>query len=230
MRKQMTKDLNQYFDHALLKPETDLRGISNLCREAIEYKFYGIAINPYWVPQAKAELAGSKVKIISVSGFPLSANRTDVKIIEAIKAMQDGADEIDMVANIGLLASGEYKKAEDEISEMRRCLPDDIILKVIIEAPRLPAENQIEATKVVINSGAQFVKSCTGFFGGATVEIIKRLYEATGGQIRVKASGGIKTLAETKALIEAGADRIGSSASAEIMKEYFGGQSRNDAK
>ena len=116
----MIKDLNRYFDHALLKPETDSAGISRLCREAMEHNLYGIAINPYWVKQAKAELAGSDVKIISVSGFPLSANRTDIKIIEAVKGVEDGADEIDMVANVGLLASGDYKKAEKEISEIRR--------------------------------------------------------------------------------------------------------------
>jgi deoxyribose-phosphate aldolase len=217
----MIADLNRYFDHSLLKSETDLKGIINLCHQAIKYEFFGIAINPYWVRYAREELAGSDIRIISVSGFPLSANRTDIKVVEAVKGVEDGAAEIDMVANIGLLASGEYKSVEKEIYEVRRNLPENVILKVIIEAPRIPVQNQIEAVKAVINGGAQFVKTATGFFGGATVEIVKRLKDASGGKIKVKASGGIRTLADTKALIAAGADRIGSSASVEIMEEYF---------
>jgi len=216
----MITDLNRYFDHSLLKPETDLKGIIALCHEAMENKFFGIAINPYWVTYARKELAGSEVKIISVSGFPLSANRTDVKVIEAVKGVEDGADEIDMVANVGLLASGEYKTVEREIYEVRRELPDAVILKVIIEAPLLLPQNQVNAVKAVINGGAQFVKTATGFFGGATVEIVRRLKDAAAGEIKVKASGGIRTLEDTLALIEAGADRIGSSVSVEIMKEY----------
>jgi len=212
-------NLGRYFDHSLLRPETDLRGIMNLCHEAIEFGCFGIAINPYWVKAARVELANSGVKIISVSGFPLSANRTDVKVIEAIKGVEDGADEIDMVANIGLLASGEFDLVEKEISEVRRNLPESIILKVIIEAPRLSAEAQIGAVTAVINGGAQFVKTATGFFGGATVEIVKRLKEASSSKIKLKASGGIRTLRDTIELINAGADRIGSSSSVEIIKE-----------
>ncbi|MCP4703000.1 MAG: deoxyribose-phosphate aldolase [candidate division Zixibacteria bacterium] len=215
----MVKNLNKYFDHAMLYPETDQKAILNLCHEAIKYELFAIAINPYWVTDAKKELNGSGVKIISVSGFPLSANRTDIKIAEAVKGVEDGADEIDMVANIGLLAMGEHKKVENEIFVVRKALPDNILLKVIIEAPRISPEAQIEATKAVINGGAQFVKTATGFFGGATVEMVKRLHNTAENQIKVKASGGIKTLADTMALIEAGADRIGSSSSVKIMKE-----------
>jgi len=224
MKRTAIDNPNRYFDHSLLKPETDLKGIIRLCHEAMEYEFLGVAINPYWVIAAKKELAGSGVKIISVAGFPLSANRTDVKIFEAIKGIEDGADEIDMVANVGLLASGDYRTVEKEIAEVRKSLPDSIVLKVIIEAPRISPEAQINAVKAVINGGAQFVKTATGFFGGATVEIVKRLKDASAGQIKVKASGGIRTLNDTIALINAGADRIGSSASVEIMREYFVGQ------
>jgi deoxyribose-phosphate aldolase len=216
----MIDNLNRYFDHSLLKSETDLKAINKICHEAIDNKFFGIAINPGWVTAAKKELTGSEVKIISVSGFPLSANRTDIKVIEAVKGVEDGADEIDMVVNVGWLYSGEYRAAEEEIYEVRRNLPDNIILKVIIEAPRISPEAQVAAVKAVINGGAQFVKTATGFFGGATVEIVKRLKETAKGQVKVKASGGIRTLAETEALIAAGADRIGSSASVEIMREY----------
>ncbi|MCX6826091.1 MAG: deoxyribose-phosphate aldolase [candidate division Zixibacteria bacterium] len=216
----MIGNLNLYFDHSLLMPETDLKGIIKLCHEAKEHKFFGIAINPYWVADAKRELSGSDVRIISVTGFPLSANRVDIKVIEAVKGVEDGADEIDMVANIGRLASGDYQMVEKEIYEVRRNLPKKIILKVIIEAPKISPQNQIEAVKAVVNGGAQFVKTATGFFGGATVEIVKRLREAADGKLKIKASGGIRTLADTEALIMAGADRIGSSASVKIMKEY----------
>lgn len=219
MNKNIIKNLNRYFDHALLYPETDLKAIINLCREAIEYNFYGVAINPYWVAEAKKELSGSDVKIISVSGFPLSANRTDIKVAEAVKGVEDGADEIDMVVNIGLLAMGEYKKVEEEILSVRKALPDNVLLKVIIEAPRISPETQIEAVKAVINGGAQYVKTATGFFGGATVEMVKRLYKTAESQIKVKASGDIKLLSDTEALINAGAERIGSSSSVAIMKE-----------
>jgi deoxyribose-phosphate aldolase len=218
----MTEQLFNYFDHALLQSEADERAVLKCCREAMEFNFYAIAINPYWVPVAKKELTGTDVKIVGVSGFPLSANTTAIKIAEALKGVEDGADEIDMVANVGLLASGEFKKAEVEISQVRRNLPKDIILKVIIEAPKLTPEQQIDATKAVIGGGAQFVKTATGFFGGATVEIVKRLKQAAQNQIRVKASGGIKTLADAEAMIAAGADRLGSSSSAAIMRELLG--------
>lgn len=216
----MIENLNRYFDHSLLKPETDLKGIIKCCHEAIKHDFFGIAINPYWVPHAKKELAGSKVKIVSVSGFPLSANTTHIKIAEAVKGVEDGADEIDMVANVGLLASGEYEKVEEEIYQVRRNLPRHIILKVIIEAPKISPDAQVAAVNAIINAGAEFVKTATGFFGGATAEIVERLRIAANGQVRIKASGGIRTLANTIALIDAGADRIGSSASVEIITEY----------
>jgi len=216
----MIKDLNRFFDHSLLTPETGPNEIEKLCREAIENNFFGIAINPCWVPIAKKMLSETDIKIISVSGFPLSANTTEIKIAEAVKGVEDGADEIDMVANIGYLAGGEYKKVEDEITQVRKNLPDNIILKVIIECPKISPETQIETVKAIINAGGDFVKTATGFFGGASVEMVKRLKEAAKDNIKVKASGGIRTLDDTINLIEAGADRIGSSASVRIFKEY----------
>ncbi len=216
----MITNLNGYFDHALLYPEATRGQIAKLCREAVQYQMFGIAINPYWVKTAKSELIGSDVKIISVSGFPLSANRTDIKVAEAVRGVEDGADEIDMVANVGLLAMGEYAEVEKEIAEIRKNLPAGILLKVIIEAPRINEQNQIEAVKSVINGGAQYVKTATGFFGGATVEMVKRLRLAAGGHIKVKASGGIRTLIDALALIDAGAERLGSSASVSILEDY----------
>jgi deoxyribose-phosphate aldolase len=215
----MIENLNRYFDHSLLTPETGQDDIISLCREGTEYDFYGIAINPCWIAFAAGELAGSDVKLISVSGFPLSANRPDIKVAEAVKGVEDGAHEIDMVANVGLLAMGEYRMVEDEIYQVRKNLPADILLKVIIEAPRISPEAQVEAVKAIINAGAEYVKTATGFFGGTTIDMVKRLCKAAEGKIRVKASGGIRTLSDTVALIKAGADRIGSSASVNIMQE-----------
>ncbi len=212
-------DLNRRFDHAALKPEVDEKTVRKLCREAIEHDFYSVAINPAWIRTAADELRGSNVKILSVAGFPLSAARTEVKLFEAVKGVDDGAHEIDMVANVGWLVSNRFKEVEAEISEIRNKLPFNIVLKVIIEAGKLSIEQQVEAVKCVIYGGAQFVKTCTGFFGGATVEQVQTLHKAAGGKIEVKASGGIRTLEQCRELLAAGATRLGSSASVDIMAE-----------
>ena len=215
----LLSNLHRTFDHALLYPETDEAAILRLCRDAAEYNFFSVAINPVWVQAATAALRGTEVKVLSVAGFPLSASRPDVKLFEAMKGVADGASEIDMVANVGWLVSGQYRMVEDEIRLLRDGLPYNVVLKVIIEAGKLTTEQQIEATKCVINGGAQFVKTCTGFFGGATVEQVRTLHEAAAGQIEVKASGGIKTLAQCRELLAAGATRLGSSSSVAIMRE-----------
>ena len=217
----MIENLHRYFDHALLYPEVTESDITRLCKEAIEYDLFSIAINPCWVKHAKSVLSGTNVKILSAVGFPLSANTTEIKSAEAAWSVEDGADEIDMVANVGWLAMGEYGKVEKEIALVRKAIGENILLKVIIECPRISAEVQVGAVSAVINGGTQFVKTCTGFFGGATVEMVERLFKAASGQIKVKASGGIKTLADTTALINAGAERIGSSSSVAIMNEYL---------
>jgi len=214
-------NLNLRFDHAALRPEVDETAIRKLCAEAREYEFYSVAVNPVWVKAARDALRETGVKILSVSGFPLGASRTDVKVIEAAKGVSDGAHEIDMVANIGWLAANRFYQAEKEITEVRKALPHNVILKVIIEAGCLNKAQQIEAIKVVINGGAQFVKTCTGFFGGATVEQVRTLHDAAGGQIEVKASGGIRSLEKCRQLLEAGATRLGSSASVAIMQEFL---------
>jgi deoxyribose-phosphate aldolase len=185
----------------------------------MQHRFYAVAVNPVWVSTAVEELHGSDVKILSVAGFPLSAARTDVKLFEAIKGVSDGAQEIDMVANVGWLVSERYSEVETEIAEIRRNLPYNVVLKVIIEAGKLSHDQQIEATKCVVNAGAQFVKTCTGFFGGATVEQVRTLHQTAAGKIEVKASGGIRTLAQCRELLAAGATRLGSSSSVAIVKE-----------
>jgi len=211
--------LNRRFDHAFLHQEISEKDIVQLCRDAVEYDFYSIAINPVWVRLARSTLQNSRVQILSVSGFPLGANRTDMKVAEAVKGVSDGAHEIDMVANIGWLVSNQFRKAESEINEIRKSLPYNVILKVIIEAGKLTEEQQIEATRAVIDGGAQFVKTCTGFFGGATVQQVKTLHRAAQGKIEVKASGGIRAIQQCRELLEAGATRLGSSSSVAIMNE-----------
>lgn len=214
-------NLRRRFDHAALKPEVNEEAIRRLCDEAREYGFYCVAVNPVWVATAKDALQGSSVKILTVSGFPLGASRTDVKVMEAVKGVRDGAHEIDMVANIGWLAASCFYQVEKEIGEVRKALPYNVVLKVIIEASCLTEKQQVEATKAVVNGGAQFVKTCSGFFGGATVEQVKTLYNAAGGHIEVKASGGIRTLDQCRQLLEVGATRLGSSSSVAIMKEFL---------
>jgi deoxyribose-phosphate aldolase len=213
------ENLHKRFDHAALQPEMDERRIVRSCREAVEHQFYAVAVNPVWVAVVRRELQGSPVKVLSVAGFPLGANRTDIKIVEAIKGVLDGAHEIDMVANIGWLTSDCFLKAEEEISEVRKNLSDEVTLKVIIEAGKLTPERQVEATKAAINAGAQFVKTSTGFLGGATVDQVRNLHRAAEGRIGVKAAGGIRTLRQCRELIEAGATRLGSSASVHIIQE-----------
>ena len=219
MKNDILKDLNLRFDHAILKSNVTENDIINVCKEAIDNKFFSIAINPCWIPTAKALLHNTGVKILSVSGFPLGANTTGIKIKEAIQSVNDGAHEIDMVANIGWLASNQFDLVKNEIKRIRDTLPYNIILKVIIEAGMLTNDQMIDSTKAVINGGAQFVKTSTGFFGGATLDQVKILHKAANNEIEVKASGGITTLEQCRAFIEAGASRLGSSSSVSIMNE-----------
>lgn len=213
------ENLNLRFDHAILQQEVTADDIRQICREAREYGFFSVAVNPAWVSQALQELHNSPVKILSVSGFPLGAHRTDIKIAEAVKGVDDGAHEIDMVANIGWLVSGAFNRVEDEIATIRKAIPYNVVLKVIIEAGKLTTGQRADTVHAVINGGAQFVKTCTGFFGGATVEQVQDLFRAARGEIEVKASGGIRTLEQCRLLLEAGATRLGSSSSVAVMNE-----------
>jgi len=212
-------NLNSLFDHAALKPDADETAILKLCDEAIKYDFFAVAVNPVWVKIAAEKLNGTNTKIVSTAGFPLGANRTDIKSSEAAKAVNDGAVEIDMVANIGWIKSGDFKAVEKEIAEVRKSIPFNVLLKVIIEASLLTPDEQVKSTKAVIAGGAQFVKTGTGFFGDATVEQVRSLFKAAGGKIEVKASGGIRTVEQCRKLLSAGASRLGSSSSVQIMQE-----------
>ena len=216
----LLKDLNRRFDHAALKSDVDEKAVLKLCEEAVEYDFFAVCVNPVWVKIAAEKLNGTNTKVVSTAGFPLGANRTDIKAVEAAKSVKDGASEIDMVTNIGWIKSGDFEKVEKEIAEVRKSIPFNVLLKVIIEASLLTQLELNEATKAVIAGGAQFVKTGTGFFGDATVEQVQTLLKAAGGKIEVKASGGIKTLEKCQKLLSAGAVRLGTSSSVQIMREF----------
>ncbi len=214
------KDLNRRIDHAVLKPQATERDIVAACRDAVQYNLFAVCVNPVWVKTAAQELAGSTVKPISVAGFPLGAERTDIKILQAIKALQDGATEIDMVANIGWLVDGRLSEVESEIQQMRTELPTDVLLKVIIETALLDDTLMASATKAVIAGRAQFVKTSTGFSGPCTPHHINVLHAASKALIEVKASGGIKTPEDCYSYLQAGATRLGTSSSVTIMQEW----------
>lgn len=214
-------DILKYIDHTNLKPDATEIDIQQLCLETVEYNFYSVCINPIWVSFAKQQLANSQIKICTVAGFPLGANRTDIKLEESIKAVADGAHEIDMVANISWLKSGRFSDAEKEIAEIRKKIPFNIVLKVIVEGSKLSDNELVEAAKTVENGGAQFVKTSTGFFSGATVEMVRILKETVADRIEIKAAGGIRTLTDCEAMIQAGATRVGCSASVDIAKQLM---------
>lgn len=218
--KQLTAmQLAACIDHTLLKPNATEADILRMCDEARLHEFHAVCINPCWVSRAAAHLKGSAVKIASVAGFPLGANEPEIKLRESLSATEKGAGEIDIVANIGFIADDRCSQAEVELEEIRRQLPASVAIKVIIEAPLLTTEQQMDAVRMAINAGAQFVKSGTGFSGAVTTEQIQVMCMAAHGEILVKASGGIKTAEQCRLLLEAGAARIGTSAGVEIMRE-----------
>ena len=216
----MDKPLNKYFDHTLLKPEATQEDIIKLCEEAKEYDFYSVCVNSIYVPLAKEELKGTDVKVASVVGFPLGAMATEAKAFETEWAVNNGADEIDMVLPIGLLKEGKYLDVGRDIKEVRD-KAKNAILKVILETCLLTEEEIIKACAISVENGADFVKTSTGFSTkGADQKIVRMMKEEVRGKAKVKASGGIRDLETAIMMIEAGADRLGASASVNIMKEW----------
>jgi deoxyribose-phosphate aldolase len=212
-------ELNRLLDHTLLRPEATESDVERLCCEAIAYHFYAVVVNPVFIPLVSDRLKSSGVKTCSVAGFPLGANRTETKIIEACRAAEDGAAEIDAVANIGWLAAGRMADATKELQAIRRALPANVLLKIIIETPILGPHMWPGAVQAVVDSGAEFVKTATGVFGATPIDHVARLVELAQGRVKVKAAGGIRTADQAAALISAGAARIGSSSSVAIMAE-----------
>jgi deoxyribose-phosphate aldolase len=213
-------DIARMIDHTTLKPEAALSDIEKLCNEGKEYGFFSICVNPVRVRYCVETLKDSGVKTCTVSGFPLGANKKEVKIKEAENACQDGADEVDMVMNIGALKSGDWKSVENEIRGVRKALGKEKILKVIIETCLLTQEEKTKAAKIVMDCGADFVKTSTGFnLKGATLEDVRLLKDVVKERIKVKASGGIRDYQTAIKMIQAGADRIGTSSGVKIVQE-----------
>ena len=210
-------ELNKYIDHTLLKPEASEEQILKLCDEALEYGFYSVCVNSCHVPLAVDKLSGSDVKVAAVAGFPLGAMSTSSKVFEAREAVEAGASEIDMVINVGALKEGRYEYVLHEIAALVDVCP---CLKVIIETCLLTDDEIVKACELAVQAGADFVKTSTGFStGGATAEAVSLMRNTVGDKAKIKASGGIRTLADAKKFIELGADRLGCSAGVQIMKE-----------
>ena len=212
----------KYIDHTILKQDARKEDIERITAEAREYGFASVCVNSCWVKLCHSLLEGTDVKVCTVVGFPLGATSSEAKKAETAAAVADGADEIDVVLNVGYLKSGMLKEVYEDIVAVRKACREKT-LKVIIETCLLTDDEKIEACRIAERAGADFVKTSTGFStGGSTVRDVALMHEAVGGRIKVKASGGIRTLADAEAMIRAGASRIGASAGVSIVKEEDG--------
>jgi deoxyribose-phosphate aldolase len=205
-------------DHTLLKPESTKEQIETLCQEARENKFFSVCINPTWVRTAKELLQGSDVKVCTVIGFPLGATTSETKAFETTNAIEHGADEVDMVINIGALKDHNDELVERDIRAVVEAAKGKALTKVIIETSLLTKEEKIRACDLSVKAGADYVKTSTGFStGGATFEDIALMRKTVGPDIGVKASGGVRSTEDAQKMIEAGATRIGASSSVAII-------------
>lgn len=213
--------LHKYFDHTLLKPEATAEQIEKLCAEALKYNFYAVCVNSSHVPLAVRHLREGDVKVAAVCGFPLGACTTAAKAFEAEEACRAGACEIDMVLHVGRLKDNDLDYVREDIrAVVLAAAKSGAIVKVILETCLLTREEIVTACRLSKEAGAAFVKTSTGFnAGGATAADVSLMKKSVGNSMQVKASGGIRTLSDALAMIEAGADRIGASASVEIIKE-----------
>ena len=210
-------NINSYIDHTILKPTATEKDIIDLCEEAKEYKFYSVCVNSCFVPLAKQLVEKTSVKICSVVGFPLGAMSTEAKVFEAQKAVEDGADEIDMVINIGFLKSKNYFRVLKDISDVKNAI-GKIPLKVILEISELSKNEIILASEICLDAKADFVKTSTGFSkSGATLTAVKIIRKTVKNKAKIKASGGIRDYETAIKFIEAGADRIGTSSGIAIV-------------
>jgi deoxyribose-phosphate aldolase len=207
-------------DHTLLRPEATRVDILQLCREAREYEFASVCVNPYWVPLAAAELAASQVKVCTVVGFPLGATSTEAKVAETEAALAAAAQEIDMVQNIGALRGGDRQAVQQDIEAVVMVAHRaGAIVKVILETALLDDDQKTAACLLAKAAGADFVKTSTGFGpSGATVHDVELMRRTVGPVMGVKASGGVRTLDDLNKMVAAGATRIGASASVKIVE------------
>ena len=216
-------EMARFIDHTLLKPAATREDIKHLCQEALDFNFYSVCVNPVYVSFASKILEGSDVKVCCVVGFPFGANVSEVKAFEAEKAILDGADEIDMVINLGALKSGDLKEVRKDIKGVVRkakLAHKEVKVKVIIETGLLSDEEKVIASKLVKDSGADFVKTSTGINStGATIQDIILLRNSVGLEFGVKASGGIRSYEAAINLIDAGASRLGTSSGIKIIND-----------
>jgi deoxyribose-phosphate aldolase len=218
------RDWASLIDHTLLKPDASQTEIKHLCEEAAQYHFASVCVNPTWVRACACHLQGSGVPVCTVIGFPLGATLPDVKAYEARRAIMDGAREVDMVINVGALKSGDDCLVEHDIHAVVEVAHEyDVTCKVIIETALLTDDEKVRACLAAKSAGADFVKTSTGFSkGGATVADIALMRRTVGADLGVKASGGVKSMADARAMVEAGATRIGASVGVKIAQEAAG--------
>ncbi len=210
--------VNKYIDHTVLKPETTKAQILSLCEEAKQYDFASVCVNPTWVSTCAKELEGTDVKVCTVIGFPLGATLKEVKAFETKCAIEAGATEVDMVINIGAAKDQNWELVYEDIKAVVDAA-NGVLVKVIIETCLLTDEEKVKACEMSVKAGADFVKTSTGFStGGATVEDVKLMRQTVGANVGVKASGGVRTSEDMNAMVEAGANRIGTSGGVSLVQ------------
>ena len=212
--------INQFLDHTMLVPSGGIDRVRQLCNEARQGGFACVFVYPLWVRAAREFLTESGVHAGSVVGFPTGAHQMDIKVAEAKRLISDGVEEIDMVAASCLLTDGRFDDYAADIRRVREVIPKEIIFKVIIETPLLPEELIVKAAAIAADCGADFVKTATGTQGSTKPEHVRLVCDALRGRVKVKASGGIRTAQDARIMIEAGADRIGTSTAVAIAEEW----------
>ncbi len=210
-------DLAQYIDHSLLKPSAIPEEVAQCCHEAVQYNFPAVCVYPSAVKQAAEILHNKRIEVCTVIGFPTGANTPGVKLYEAQEAVENGATELDVVINLGWLKSGQLNKIYDEIAQI--CEATGKTVKAILETAVLTDEEKQQAAEVCMDAGVAYLKTSTGWFGGATVSDVKLLKEVSGGKVGIKASGGIRTVAQARELILVGATRLGTSRGVDLIRQ-----------
>lgn len=217
-----TVDIASLIDHSLLRPDATEADIERLCGEAVQYGFHSVCVNPYFIRRARTLLAGTGVRTTAVIGFPLGMTLTGVKVYEALQACHLGAEELDFVINIGAAKTGDWGLVAKDISDVVAAT-GGLTRKAIIEAFYLDDDEKRKAAEAALRAGVEFIKTSTGFApGGATVHDVRLIRSVVGGRAGIKAAGGIRSLADLRALVEAGATRIGTSSGPQIMSEAAG--------
>lgn len=213
------KALAEKIEHTILKATVTEKDIETLCKEALDWKFYGVCVNSVWLDRAHQHLKGSPVHLISVAGFPLGASATLIKCREIEYAFSRGASEVDFVLNLGWVKAGNYPAVKREFTELMKCASNKP-LKVILENCMLTDEEKGTVCRLALEAGLAFVKTSTGFaHGGATVEDVKLMKSVVDGKVRIKAAGSIRDIQAALSMVAAGADRIGTSSGVSIMQE-----------